>query len=53
MKVLKKDNIVKRNQVEHTRTERSVLGYVRHPSIAASKASGRGPPGGAGGRRPF
>jgi len=33
MKVLKKDNIVKRNQVEHTRTERSVLGYVRHPFI--------------------
>jgi serine/threonine protein kinase len=33
MKVLKKENIVKRNQVEHTRTERSVLGYVRHPFV--------------------
>lgn len=33
LKVLKKDNIVKRNQVEHTRTERSVLGYVKHPFI--------------------
>lgn len=33
LKVLKKDNIIKRNQVEHTRTERSVLGYVRHPFI--------------------
>lgn len=33
MKVLRKDNIIKRNQVEHTRTERSVLGYVNHPFI--------------------
>mmetsp|Transcript_15191 Transcript_15191/g.19711 ORF Transcript_15191/g.19711 Transcript_15191/m.19711 type:complete len:687 (-) Transcript_15191:416-2476(-) len=33
MKVLRKDNIIKRNQVEHTRTERSVLGYVKHPFI--------------------
>lgn len=33
LKVLRKDNIVKRNQVEHTRTERSVLGYVKHPFI--------------------
>lgn len=33
LKVLKKDNIIKRNQVEHTKTERSVLGYVRHPFI--------------------
>lgn len=33
LKVLKKDNVVKRNQVEHTRTERSVLGYVKHPFI--------------------
>jgi len=33
LKVLKKDNIIKRNQVEHTRTERSVLGYVKHPFI--------------------
>ena len=33
LKVLRKDNIIKRNQVEHTNTERSVLGYVRHPFI--------------------
>merc|ERR1719506_2074605 len=33
MKVLTKTNIIKRNQVEHTRTERHVLGYIRHPFI--------------------
>jgi len=33
LKVLRKDNIIKRNQVEHTRTERNVLGYVHHPFI--------------------
>jgi len=33
LKVLKKDNIMKRNQVEHTKTERNVLGYVKHPFI--------------------
>lgn len=33
LKVLRKDNVIKRNQVEHTRTERSVLGYVKHPFI--------------------
>ena len=33
LKVLRKDNIVKRNQVEHTKTERNVLGYVKHPFI--------------------
>lgn len=33
LKVLRKDNIIKRNQIEHTKTERSVLGYVRHPFI--------------------
>jgi serum/glucocorticoid-regulated kinase 2 len=33
MKVLRKENIIKRNQVEHTRTERHVLGYVRHPFV--------------------
>jgi len=33
LKVLRKDNIIKRNQVEHTKTERSVLGYVNHPFI--------------------
>mmetsp|Transcript_9781 Transcript_9781/g.12059 ORF Transcript_9781/g.12059 Transcript_9781/m.12059 type:complete len:519 (-) Transcript_9781:450-2006(-) len=39
MKVLKKENIVKRNQVEHTRTERSILGYVRHPFIVGLHAA--------------
>jgi len=33
LKALRKDNIIRRNQVEHTKTERSVLGYVRHPFI--------------------
>lgn len=33
MKVLSKENIVKRNQVEHTKTERNVQGYIRHPFI--------------------
>jgi hypothetical protein len=33
MKVLKKDYIKRKNQVEHTKTERSVLGNVRHPFI--------------------
>jgi serine/threonine protein kinase len=33
LKVLKKDNIIKRNQVEHTKTERNVLGKIKHPFI--------------------
>jgi len=33
MKMLRKDNVVKRNQVEHTKTERSVLEAVSHPFI--------------------
>ncbi|KAJ0397355.1 hypothetical protein P43SY_008174 [Pythium insidiosum] len=33
MKILSKENIVKRKQVEHTRTERRVLGYTKHPFI--------------------
>ncbi|KAG1701789.1 hypothetical protein DVH05_028567 [Phytophthora capsici] len=33
MKILSKENIVKRKQVEHTRTERRVLGCTRHPFI--------------------
>jgi protein-serine/threonine kinase len=33
MKMLRKDHILKRNQVEHTRTERSVLEAVNHPFI--------------------
>ena len=33
LKVLRKDNIIKRNQVEHTKTERNVLGVLRHPFI--------------------
>ena len=35
MKVLHKVNVIKRNQVEHTMTERSVLEYIRHPFIVA------------------
>lgn len=33
MKVLGKQNIIKRKQVEHTRTERNVLGKLNHPFI--------------------
>jgi len=33
MKVLKKDYIIKKNQVEHTTTERSVLSYIHHPFV--------------------
>jgi len=33
MKMLKKESIVKRNQVEHTKTERTVLEAVSHPFI--------------------
>jgi len=33
MKVLKKKHMIKRNQVEHTKTERSILELVRHPFI--------------------
>lgn len=33
MKILSKENIVRRKQVEHTRTERRVLGCTRHPFI--------------------
>ena len=33
MKVLSKPNIVRRKQVEHTRTERRVLGAINHPFI--------------------
>jgi len=35
MKMLRKENVVKRNQVEHTKTERSVLGNVCHPFIVS------------------
>lgn len=35
MKVLAKVSVIKRNQVEHTLTERSVLEYIRHPYIVA------------------
>ena len=33
MKVLKKENVIKRNQIEHTKTERRVLGNIKHPFI--------------------
>mmetsp|Transcript_924 Transcript_924/g.2257 ORF Transcript_924/g.2257 Transcript_924/m.2257 type:complete len:334 (-) Transcript_924:226-1227(-) len=33
MKMLRKEHVVKRNQVEHTKTERSVLESVSHPFI--------------------
>lgn len=33
MKVLSKPNIIKRKQVEHTKTERRILGSINHPFI--------------------
>jgi len=33
MKMLRKENVIKRNQEEHTKTERSVLEAVSHPFI--------------------
>jgi len=33
MKMLRKENVLKRNQVEHTKTERNVLEAVTHPFI--------------------
>ena len=39
LKMLRKEHVVKRNQVEHTRTERSVLGYVRHPFVVGLRAA--------------
>lgn len=33
MKILTKANIIQRDQVEHTKTERRVLGCTRHPFI--------------------
>lgn len=35
MKILKKENVIKRNQIEHTKTERRVLGYVHHSFIVS------------------
>jgi len=37
MKVLKKKYMIKRNQVEHTKTERSILELVKHPFIIGLK----------------
>jgi hypothetical protein len=33
MKILSKPNIIRRKQVEHTLTERRVLGYTKHPFV--------------------
>ncbi len=33
MKMLRKEHLIKRNQVEHTKTERRVLETVKHPFI--------------------
>ena len=37
MKVLKKKHMIKRNQVQHTKTERSILELVKHPFIIQLK----------------
>ena len=35
MKILNKENIIKRKQVDHTKTERAVLSFTRHPFIVS------------------
>jgi len=35
MKMLRKENVIKRNQIEHTRAERNVLEAVSHPFVVA------------------
>lgn len=35
MKVLRKSEVVKRHQVEHTMTERSILATIQHPFVLA------------------
>lgn len=35
MKVLRKEEVVKRHQVEHTLTERAILAQINHPFILA------------------
>ncbi|CAG9319031.1 unnamed protein product [Blepharisma stoltei] len=43
MKMLKKDYIASRNQIEHTRTERNVLEKVNHPYIVKLKYAFQNP----------
>ncbi|EZG79926.1 protein serine/threonine kinase catalytic domain protein [Gregarina niphandrodes] len=35
MKMLRKENVIRRHQVQHTRTERNVLELIRHPFIVS------------------
>ena len=35
MKMLRKEHVLNRNQVEHTKTERNVLEHVSHPFIVS------------------
>ena len=35
MKILNKENIIKRKQVDHTKTERAVLSFTRHSFIVS------------------
>jgi len=37
MKILLKSTIIARNQVEHTRAERSILQHIKHPYIVSLK----------------
>lgn len=37
MKVLNKSIIKKKNQIEHTKTERNILGKIDHPFIVGMK----------------
>lgn len=43
MKMLRKDFIARRNQIEHTRTERNVLERVNHPYIVKLKYAFQNP----------
>jgi serum/glucocorticoid-regulated kinase 2 len=43
MKVLKKEHLYKRNQVEHTKTERKVLELIDHPFIVKLKYAFQSP----------
>lgn len=43
MKMLRKEHLIKRNQVEHTKTERRVLEVMKHPFIVKLKYAFQNP----------
>ena len=46
MKVIRKDVLTKKNDIEHTKTERRLLQKIKHPYIVQVRCSRSGPPGG-------